>query len=406
LLDPPGMLNGNRSPQRKLPGAWRYLRADPRRQQAATVRVRSLARVNGSLPPHESAKLAGLRYVSDARLAGIRRIGRCARVRYVDASGRTISDRTELQRIRALAIPPAWTDVWICPDARGHLQATGRDARGRKQYRYHLRWRVVRDEVKYGRLIAFAQALPRIRERTEADLRHNQLSRRKVLAAVVQLLEKTLIRVGNEEYARHNESVGLTTMRDQHATVNGSTVRFEFRGKSGIEHAIDLRDARLARIVKACRELPGYELFQYIDDHGERQVIDSADVNAYLRETTGEDFTSKDFRTWTGTVLAAKALADVAACKSNADARRNIARAVESVAKRLGNTKTVCRKCYIHPAILHAYVDGATIETLKTRARRLATSAGTLTVEERAVVRLIERGLKARRHPSLSQRAT
>jgi DNA topoisomerase-1 len=319
-----------------------------------------------------------LRYVCDQRTPGIRRIGRHNRFRYVDVHGRTVSDRAELQRIKALVIPPAWTDVWICRDPRGHLQATGRDARGRKQYRYHSRWREVRDEVKYGRLVTFARTLPRIRRRTCADLRRRGLPKAKVLAAVVQLLEKTLIRVGNEEYARENRSIGLTTMRDQHTRINGSSVRFEFRGKSGVQHAVDLRDARLARIVRACRDLPGYELFQYVDEEGRREVIDSADVNAYVREISGDDFTAKDFRTWAGTVLAAGALSELAPFSSTAQARRNVVRAVEAVAKRLGNTKAVCRKSYIHPAIFDAYLDGvpitagelAVIETIHRRIHR------------------------------------
>jgi len=380
--------------QQRLPSAWRRLQKDERRRKAATGRIRALARASKSLPPDESAKVAGLRYVNDQRMPGIRRVGSRSRVRYVDPNGRTIADRAEIQRIKSLAIPPAWTDVWICPDPHGHLQATGRDARGRKQYRYHPRWREVRDEVKYGRLIAFAQALPRIRARAEADVQRRGLPREKVLAAVVQLLEKTLIRVGNEEYARENKSFGLTTMRDQHARVRGGTVRFEFRGKSGIGHAVDLRDARLARIVKACRDLPGYELFQYIDANGRRQSIGSGDVNAYLREISGEDFTAKDFRTWAGTVLAAQALAAVAESTSNADAKRKVGTAVESVAKRLGNTKAVCRKCYIHPAILDAYMDGATIATVRARASRLARARGALTGEELAVVNVIERRLR------------
>ena len=379
---------------RALPKAWRQIKAAEERSKRQSGRIRALVRFQKPLPPPESAKVAGLRYVNDERTPGIRRIGSLKRFRYVDPHGRTIGDRAELQRIKALVIPPAWTDVWICPDPRGHLQATGRDARGRKQYRYHPRWREVRDEVKYGRLISFAEALPRIRLRTDTDLRKNGLPRAKVLAAVVQLLEKTLIRVGNEEYARENGSIGLTTMRDRHAKVRGTTVRFEFRGKSGIEHAVDLRDARLARIVKTCRELPGYELFKYIDDDGTRQVIDSADVNAYLREISGRDFTAKDFRTWIGTVLAAKALAQVATFTSNADAKRKIAGAVESVAKRLGNTKAVCRKCYIHPAILDAYMEGSTIETLKARAARMARGRGSLNAEEVAVVGIIERRLR------------
>ena len=339
-----------------------------------------------------SARAAGLRYVSDQATAGIRRLGRPRRFRYVDASGRRIADKSVLQRIHALAIPPAWTGVWICAQADGHLQATGRDARGRKQYRYHPRWRVVRDEVKYGRLVSFAAALPRIRTRTQADLTRSGLPREKVLAAVVQLLEKTLIRVGNEEYARQNGSIGLTTMRDAHAKVNGSTVRFEFRGKSRIRHAVDLEDRRLAAIVKACRDLPGYELFQYVDDDGTRQVIDSSDVNAYLRELCGDDFTAKDFRTWFGTVLAARALAGVAGFASQREAKRKVVQAIESVARSLGNTKTVCRKSYIHPAVIDAFMDGATIRIGKARALRAA--AAGLTPEERAVVALVSARLR------------
>jgi DNA topoisomerase-1 len=347
------------------------------------------------LDPLASARVAGLRYVNDETTPGIRRIGQKGRVRYVGPDGKPIKNPSELQRIRSLVIPPAWTQVWICPYVNGHLQATGRDARGRKQYRYHARWREVRDEVKYGRLISFAQALPRIRQRTNADLNRPNLPREKVLAAVVQLLEKTLIRVGNEEYARENGSVGLTTMRDGHAKINGGTVRFEFRGKSGVQHAIDLEDRRLARIVKACRDLPGYELFQYLDESGARQEIDSADVNAYLREICGDSFTAKDFRTWAGTVLAAQALAAVERFKSNTEAKRNVVKAIEAVAKRLGNTKAVCRKCYIHPAILDAYMDGGTIQTIKARAQQVKHGSA-LSQEELAVVRIIERRLRAK----------
>ena len=377
----------------KLPLAWRALHTDSRRKIVAKSRIRSIVRAKAQLPAPESAKIAGLRYVNEALTPGIRRLGSPKRLRFVMPSGKRVSP-AELRRIKSLVIPPAWTDVWICPDPHGHLQATGRDARGRKQYRYHPVWREVRDEVKYGRLIAFAQALPRIRQRTETDLRKNHLPREKVLAAAVQLLEKTLIRVGNEEYARDNGSVGLTTMRDRHATIKGTTVRFEFRGKSGVEHTIDLQDARLARIVKALRDLPGYELFRYVDEDGRRQTIDSADVNDYLREVSGQDFTAKDFRTWAGTVLAAKALAQVATFASATEAKRNIVKAIESVAKRLGNTKAVCRKCYIHPAILDAYMDGATIETLKANASRLTKSRGALSSEEAAVVGIIEHRLR------------
>ena len=296
--------------------------------------------------------------MSDERTPGIRRLGSPGRFRYVRADGKKVSNAAELARIKSLVIPPAWTDVWICADPRGHLQATGRDARGRKQYRYHPRFRQMRDEVKYSRLPAFAQALRRIRRRTAADVRKNGLPREKVLAAAVQLLEKTLIRIGNEEYAKTNGSVGLTTMRDRHARIRGGSVRFEFRGKSGVAHAVDLHDARLARIVKACRDLPGYELFQYVDESGDRQTICSDDVNAYLRRISGDDFTAKNFRTWAGTVLAAQALARLARFKSQTEAKRNVLRAIECVASRLGNTKAVCRKAYIHPAIFAAYMDG------------------------------------------------
>ena len=311
-------------------------------------------------PP--GAHVAGLRHVSDERTPGIRRVGSPTRFRYLRPNGRPVP-AAELVRIKALVIPPAWTEVWICANPKGHLQATGRDARGRKQYRYHHRFRQMRDEAKYGRLPAFAQALRRIRRRTAADVRKRGLPRVKVLAAAVQLLEKTLIRIGNEEYARANGSVGLTTMRDRHATIRGAEVRFEFRGKSGVAHAVEFHDVRLARIVKACRDLPGYELFQYVDDQGERQSIASDDVNSYLRHISGDDFTAKDFRTWAGTVLAAQALARLARFTSQTEAKRNVMQAITGVAKRLGNTRSVCRKCYIHPAILAAYMDGQPMAT-------------------------------------------
>jgi DNA topoisomerase-1 len=380
-----------------LPRTWQRLKAEQRRAKRRTAALTAHVRARGAVDPAASAKFAGLRYISDKTTAGIRRIGKLNRFRYLDARGRPLKDRAELERIRSLAIPPAWTDVWICPHALGHLQATGRDARGRKQYRYHHQWREVRDEVKYGRLIAFAQALPRIRRRTSAELKKHGLTRERVLATVVQLLEKTLIRVGNEEYARENRSYGLTTMREQHAKVAGAHVNFEFRGKSGIQHAVDLHDARIARVIKACRELPGYELFQYVDENGKRQAIDSADVNAYLRELSGEDFTAKDFRTWAGTVMAATALAGVA-FKSATEAKRNIVKAVEHVAKRLGNTKAVCRKSYIHPAVLDAYMNRVAMMTGMAGAAG-ATRAGArarhaLSPEEEAVVGLLERGLR------------
>ena len=280
-------------------------------------------------------------------------------------------------------------------DPLGHVQATGRDARGRKQYRYHPRWRELRDEVKYGRLLAFAKALPRIHDRTSSDLRRTGLPRDKVLAAVVQLLEKTLIRIGNDEYARHNHSYGLTTMLDRHAKVTAEGVRFEFRGKSGIAHAVDLRDGRLARVVRKCQDLPGHTLFQYIDHDGHRQTIDSADVNAYLREIAGDAFTAKDFRTWAGTVLAAQELSACAAFRSQREAKSHVLRAVESVARRLGNTRAVCRKSYIHPAVLAAYMDGETLAPIAPA--RSSRSARVLAPIEFAVVRVIRRRLQSRR---------
>jgi DNA topoisomerase-1 len=317
-------------------------------------------------------------------------------VRYVDASGRPMSNRQVLSRIKSLAIPPAWTDVWICPHEHGHVQATGRDARGRKQYRYHPRWRQVRDEVKYGRLLEFAAALPKLRTRAAADLRRTKLSREKVIATVVALLEKTLIRVGNEEYARAYRSYGLTTMRDVHAKVKGSSVRFEFRGKSGIVHTIGVQDSRLARIVKACRDLPGYELFQYVDDDGSRCSIGSADVNEYVRQACGESFTAKDFRTWAGTVLVARALANVPAPTSAAAGRRTIVRAIESAANRLGNTVAVCRKSYVHPAVLDAFLEGDVVGP----PRRRVASARRLSSDEAAVAKLIARRIRAARRPA------
>ena len=263
-----------------------------------------------------------------------------------------------MSRIRALAIPPAWREVWICPNPLGHLQATGRDARGRKQHRYHADWRRVRDSAKYNQLLEFAGALPHLRRRTTADLSGVKLTRQKVLATVVQLLEKTLIRVGNAEYARDNDSFGLTTMRDGQARVTGSTIRFRFNGKSGKFHDIQLHDTRLARVIRRCQELPGRELFQFIDDEGVVQDIGSADVNEYLRGVTGQDFTAKHFRTWTGTVLACAALHAVGPFQSPTEGKRHVLRVLDTVAGLLGNTRSVCRKCYIHPAVIDAYMEG------------------------------------------------
>lgn len=309
-------------------------------------------------PPAAAAATAGLRYVNDGE-PGISRQPAEGGFRYLDAGGDTIADETELERIRRLGIPPAWRDVWICADADGHLQATGRDARGRKQYRYHPRWREVRDEAKYERLAAFGRALPALRARVERDLGLPGLPREKVLAAVVRLLERTHIRVGNPEYARDNRSYGLTTMRDQHVRVEAGTLRFAFKGKSGVRHAVSLSDRRLAGIVRRCRDLPGQQLFQYLDDAGERQSVTSTEVNAYLREITAQPFTAKDFRTWAGSAQAASLLRAAPPEERQRDAKRQVTAAVEQVAARLGNTPTICRRCYIHPAVIAAYLDGA-----------------------------------------------
>ena len=339
-----------------------------------------------------SARSAGLVYTTDGT-PGISRIKRGKGFVYTDERNRPVKGKEILARIRSLVIPPAWTQVWICPNSRGHLQATGRDARGRKQYRYHPKWREVRDSTKYERMLAFGRALPAIRRRTDADLRRDGLPREKVLAAVVRLLEKTFIRVGNDEYARDNGSFGLTTMRTRHVTVSGSRVRFIFRGKSGVDHALALDDKRLARIVKQCRDLPGQELFQYRNDDGAIVDIGSADVNAYLKDLTGEEFTSKDFRTWAGTVLAAQLLRDFEQVDSQARAKKNVVTAIEQVAKQLGNTRAVCRKCYVHPAVIDAYLDGSMLKTMAQRAR--ATKAiGRMTAAEAAVLGLLQRKLQ------------
>jgi DNA topoisomerase I len=344
------------------------------------------------IDPTASARAAGLRYVSDETL-GIRRERQGDTFHYFDKQGREIDNEKELQRFKSLGIPPAWTDVWICPQPNGHIQATGRDAKGRKQYRYHPRWRATRDETKYEHVIAFGRALPEIRARVAHDLRRRDLSRAKVLATVVRLLETTLIRVGNREYARSNKSYGLTTMRDKHAIVDDNNVTFQFRGKSGKRHTITLNDRRLARIVKRCRDLPGYELFQYLDERGEQQTIGSADVNDYLREITGQEFTAKDFRTWAGTVLAAMSLREFAPHGSPTEAKKNIVRTIEHVAEQLGNTPSTCRKCYVHPAVLDAYLDGSLVDTLAQRAEDLRDSADDLDNDEAMVLDFLQQRL-------------
>jgi DNA topoisomerase-1 len=356
--------------------------------------------------PGEAARSARLRYVSDAA-PGIRRRRKGRGFSYVGTDDRPIRDRKELGRIRKLAIPPAWSNVWICPSDKGHIQATGRDARGRKQYRYHSRWREVRDENKYNRMILFGRVLPQIRARLHRDLAREGLPREKVLAAVVRLLETTLIRVGNEEYAKSNKSFGLTTMRDRHVDINGSNVRFQFAGKSGKNHEIDLNDQRLARVVKRCRDIPGQDLFQYFDEHGDRQSISSSEVNDYLRGISGQEFTAKDFRTWAGTVLAAYALHELEAFDSDTQAKKNVVRAIEEVAERLGNTATICRKCYVHPEVIDAYLDGSLVLTLKKRTEQeLSESLGCLEPEEAAVLALLQQRLaRETEQPSLSKSA-
>jgi DNA topoisomerase-1 len=305
--------------------------------------------------PKESARAAGLRYQSDDA-PGIRRAKSGRGFSYRQPDGALVRDRRVLERIRQLAIPPAWQDVWISPLANGHLQATGRDARGRKQYRYHADWRTIRDETKFSRLIAFAEALPALRVRVEEDLGGRGLSRERVLATVVRLLETTLIRVGNEEYVRENNSYGLTTLRTRHVDIAGNTLRFSFRGKSGKDHSVELHDRRLARIVHQCRDLPGHELFQYLDEDGARQAVTSEDVNDYLRQATGESFSAKDFRTWGGTVLA---LAFLAAQTASEGAPRSVVvEMFKQVAAQLGNRPAVCRKYYVHPAVTETYLNG------------------------------------------------
>jgi DNA topoisomerase-1 len=299
---------------------------------------------------------AGLHYVhSDA--PGIRRLKRGKSFAYVAPGGARVRDPEVLERIRRLAIPPAWTDVWICTSARGHLQATGRDARGRKQYRYHASFRAMREQDKYARLASFARALPRIRRKVHADLRLEGLPRAKVVAAVVRLLETTFIRVGNESYARDNGSYGLTTMRNRHVRVDGARIQFQFRGKSGKSHAIELDDARVARIVRRCRDLPGQELFQY-EEAGTRNSVGSADINAYLQEVTGSDYSAKDFRTWGGTLLAGLHLGRKPPPRSRTEAKREVNDTIRAVAAELGNTPAICRKSYVDPRILAAYEAG------------------------------------------------
>jgi DNA topoisomerase I len=359
-----------------------------------SARMRSAAAANHVPEPKRFASAAGLRYMTDTG-PGIRRGGKTpATFTYTDVQGHKLRDAETLRRIRSLVLPPAWKEVWINPAADGHIQATGIDARGRKQYRYHALWRQTRDETKFDRMIAFGKILPKIRRTTKRHLKLPGLPREKVLAAIVQLLEKTLIRVGNSEYARSNHSYGLTTILDKQVQVHGKHVHFEFRGKSGVDHSIDLDDPRLAPIVHACQELPGQELFAYTNAKGKAVDINSADVNGYIHEITGEAFTAKDFRTWNATVLAAKALREVATFDSESQGKKNVLRAVEEVAKRLGNTRSVCRKCYIHPAVIDAYMDGSLLKTLEQRAKQEMQNLKNLKPEEAAILAFLQERLR------------
>jgi DNA topoisomerase-1 len=346
--------------------------------------------------PKQAAAAAGLRYTSDAS-TGITRRRKGINLTYHDEHGKRIRDPSALQRIRSLAIPPAWERVWICPQANGHLQATGIDAKGRKQYKYHPTWRTVRDQAKFERLLSFAEILPKIRAQVAKDMARPDLTREKVLATVVRLLEVSLIRIGNEEYAKENKSFGLTTMRNRHVEVEGSTVRFQFRGKSGRKHMVEVSDRRVARVVQKCQELPGQQLFEYENPAGEVAVVSSEDVNDYLQRITGQPFTAKDFRTWAGTVLAAIALGKMEEVDSQTLAKRNIVTAIEAVARLLGNTVAICRKCYIHPAIPTSYLDGTLARTLRTKAdSQIAQHLHELKPEEAAVITLLREELADR----------
>jgi DNA topoisomerase-1 len=339
--------------------------------------------------PAEAAQDAGLVYTSDSE-PGIHRLRKGRGFVYTAIDGRPLRDRATLERIKSLAIPPAWKHVWICARPRGHLQATGRDARGRKQFRYHPTWRKTRDADKYAKLVHFARSLPRLRARVAKDLRRSGLPRERVIATIVKLLETTFLRIGNEEYARDNGSFGLTTLRDRHVKVKGATVRFVFRGKSGRDIEVGLTDHRVAKVVKRCEELPGQMLFQYIDEEGARRQVNSDDVNGYLREVTGEDFTAKDFRTWAGTVLAVAALREAADFDSDTAATRNVAAAIDEVARKLGHTRAICRRSYVHPAVIDSYLDGSLRNALQSE--RL--DRGRLRVPEKAALAVLKRAAR------------
>jgi DNA topoisomerase-1 len=340
--------------------------------------------------PKDAAESAGLLYVSDEE-PGIRRKKVGKGFTFIKPGGAKVQDEATLKRIRSLVIPPAWTDVWICAKANGHIQATGRDAKGRKQYRYHPAFREVRESTKYEHMMEFAQGLPAIRKTVSEHMSLRGLPREKVLATVVHLLETTLIRVGNSDYAKQNKSYGLTTLRDPHVKVEGAELRFQFKGKSGKTWRLQVKDKRVARIVKACQDLPGQDLFQYLDETGERQTVTSADVNAYLKEITGRDITAKDFRTWAGTVLAAMALAEFESFDTEAKAKKNVRAAIERVSSQLGNTPTICRKCYVHPEVFTSYLEGALLLKIRDEVEaELREDLAGLRPEEAAVLTLLE----------------
>ena len=337
--------------------------------------------------------LEGLRYVTDD-MPGISRCRRGRGFSYHEPDGRFIKPGRKRARLEALVIPPAWKDVWICPSPNGHILATGRDDKGRKQYIYHPRWTEQQEEAKFDRVLAFGRVLQDLRETVDRDMRRRGLVKTRVVATVVNLLETTLIRVGNTEYERANKSYGLTTLKNRHIDVDGDRLRFQFKGKSGKEVDLDVRDRRLARTVRQIQELPGQAIFQYLDDDGERQTVSSSDVNDYLRDVTGDDFTAKDFRTWAGTVLAAWSLNEFAEFDSDAAAKRNITQAIKTVARRLGNTPTVCRRSYVHPEVLNAYLDGTLVQVLQDRVEReLVGKLPRLRPEEAAVLAFLQKRL-------------
>ena len=354
---------------------------------------KSAADVQTIVDPKEAAESVGLRYISDAR-PGIRRRKSGKGFTYTRADGSKLPAAHVLRRIKSLAIPPVWTDVWICPFEDGHLQATGRDAKGRKQYRYHPRFREVRESTKYEHVMAFADALPAIRAKVREHMALGGLAREKILATVVHLLETTLIRVGNDDYARQNNSYGLTTLKARHVAVDGNEVRFRFTGKSGKQWSLRVKDRRIAKIIRACQELPGQELLQYLDEDEKPRDVTSSDVNAYLKKITGDDITAKDFRTWAGTVLAAMALGEMRSFDNAAQAKRNLRDAIEKVSARLGNTPTICRKCYVHPEVLTSYLDGNLVLEIKSEIEsELRDALPGLKPEEAAVLAMLRNRL-------------